>query len=217
MKTRKYDTRWMVSVALMAAIVVLLANTPLGMIPLPIIKATTTHIPVIVGAILLGPLAGAILGGVFGICSMVSNTLGPAVLSFAFSPVVAANNTGAVGALKAVWIAFGCRIMIGVVSGWVWILLKKLKVSDYIALPIVGFVGAMTNTVCVMGSIYFLLRPEYAEAMKVGIDAVFGLIMGIITGSSVLEAIVALVLVTGIGKVLLHVPYLRPSAQASKN
>ena len=51
----------------------------------------------------------------------------------------------------------------------------------------------------------------------VGIDAVFGLIMGIITGSSVLEAIVALVLVTGIGKVLLHVPYLRPSAQASKN
>ena len=51
MKTRKYDTRWMVSVALMAAIVVLLANTPLGLIPLPIIKATTTHIPVIVGAI----------------------------------------------------------------------------------------------------------------------------------------------------------------------
>ena len=50
MKTRKYDTRWMVSVALMAAIVVLLANTPLGLIPLPIIKATTTHIPVIVGA-----------------------------------------------------------------------------------------------------------------------------------------------------------------------
>ena len=36
----KKDTRYLVSVALMAAIVILLANTPLGMIQLPIIKAT---------------------------------------------------------------------------------------------------------------------------------------------------------------------------------
>lgn len=64
MKTKKHDTRWMVSVALMAAIVIVLANTPLGMIQLPIIKATTVHIPVILGAILLGPGAGAILGAV---------------------------------------------------------------------------------------------------------------------------------------------------------
>ena len=62
MKTKKHDTSWMVSVALMAAIVIVLANTPLGMIQLPIIKATTVHIPVILGAILLGPAAGAILG-----------------------------------------------------------------------------------------------------------------------------------------------------------
>ena len=40
----KKDTRYLVSVALMAAIVILLANTPLGMIQLPIIKATTVHI-----------------------------------------------------------------------------------------------------------------------------------------------------------------------------
>ena len=30
MKTKKHDTRWMVSVALMAAIVIVLANTPLS-------------------------------------------------------------------------------------------------------------------------------------------------------------------------------------------
>ena len=81
----KHDTQWMVSVALMAAIVILLANTPLGMIQLPIIKATTVHIPVIIGAILLGPSAGAILGFVFGVCSLVSNTMAPTLLSFAFS------------------------------------------------------------------------------------------------------------------------------------
>ena len=200
MKARKHDVHWMVATALMAAIVVLLANTPLGMIPLPIIKATTTHIPVIIGAILLGPLAGTILGAVFGICSMISNTMTPALLSFAFSPFLA---TSGAGALKALWVAVGCRAMIGLVSGWLWIGLKKFRLNDYIALPIVGFVGSMTNTVFVMGSIYFLLRPEYAKAMGVGIEAVFGLVMGVITGSSVLEAIVALVLVTAIGKVLL--------------
>ena len=80
------DTRYMVTLAMMAAIVVLLANTPLGMIQLPVIKATTVHIPVIIGSILLGPGAGAILGGVFGLCSMVSNTQAPTLLSFAFSP-----------------------------------------------------------------------------------------------------------------------------------
>ena len=48
MKTKKHDTRWMVSVALMGAIIIVLANTPLGMIQLPIIKATTVHIPVII-------------------------------------------------------------------------------------------------------------------------------------------------------------------------
>lgn len=207
MKARKHDVHWMVATALLAAIVVLLANTPLGMIPLPIIKATTIHIPVIIGAILLGPLAGTILGAVFGICSMISNTMTPAVLSFAFSPFLA---TSGAGALKAVWVAVGCRAMIGLVSGWLWIGLKKLRLSDYVALPVVGFIGSMTNTVFVMGSIYFLLRPEYAKAMGVAVDAVFGLVMGVITGSSILEAIVALVLVTSIGLVLLRVPYLRP-------
>lgn len=200
MKTRKYDTHRMVGVAMMAAIVVLLANTPLGMIQLPIIKATTTHIPVILGAILLGPMAGSILGGVFGLCSLVSNTVAPTLLSFAFSPFL---STSLAGALKALWIAVGCRVMIGLVSGWLWIGLKKLKLNALIALPIVGFIGSMTNTVFVMGSIYFLLRPEYAKAMGVGIEAVLGLVMGVITGTSVLEAIVALVLVTAIGQALL--------------
>ena len=78
----KKDTRWLTSVALMAAVVILLANTPLGMIQLPIIKATTVHIPVILGAILLGPMAGAILGAVFGVCSLISNTVTPCVFSF---------------------------------------------------------------------------------------------------------------------------------------
>jgi len=203
MKQKKHDTRWMVSVALMAAIVIVLANTPLGMIQLPIIKATTVHIPVIIGAILLGPKAGAILGFVFGMCSLLSNTMAPTLLSFAFSPFM--STTGIPGALKAIWVSVGCRTLIGIVAAWLWILLSKLKVNQTIALPIVGFVGSMVNTVTVMGSIYFLFAQQYAEAKEVAITAVWGLIMGTITASGIPEAIAAAVLVLALGKVLLKV------------
>ena len=203
MKTKKHDTRWMVSVALMAAIVIVLANTPLGMIQLPIIKATTVHIPVILGAILLGPGAGAILGAVFGICSLVSNTMAPTLLSFAFSPFL--STTGIPGALKAIWISVGCRILIGVVAGWLWVLFTKIKLNQFIALPIVGFVGSMVNTVTVMGSIYFLFAEQYAEAKEVALTAVFGLVMGTVTASGIPEAIASAILVLALGKVLVVV------------
>ena len=203
MKAKKHDTRWMVSVALMAAIVIVLANTPLGMIQLPIIKATTVHIPVILGAILLGPGAGAILGAVFGICSLVSNTMAPTLLSFAFSPFL--STTGIPGALKAIWISVGCRILIGVAEGWLWVLFTKIKLNQFIALPIVGFVGSMVNTVTVMGSIYFLFAQQYAEAKEVAFTAVFGLVMGTVTASGIPEAIAAAILVLALGKVLVVV------------
>lgn len=203
MKKRKHDTRWMVSVALMAAIVIVLANTPLGMIQLPVIKATTVHIPVIIGAILLGPSAGAILGFVFGACSLISNTMAPTLLSFAFSPFM--STTGIPGALKAIWISVGCRMLIGIAAGWLWILLTKIKVNQTIALPVVGFVGSMVNTVTVMVSIYFLFAQQYAEAKEVAINAVWGLIMGTVTASGIPEAIAAAILVLALGKVLLRV------------
>ena len=199
----KKDTRYLVSVALMAAIVIVLANTPLGMIQLPIIKATTVHIPVILGAILLGPGAGAILGAIFGICSLVSNTMAPTLLSFAFSPFL--STTGIPGALKAIWISVGCRILIGVVAGWLWVLFTKIKLNQFIALPIVGFVGSMVNTVTVMGSIYFLFAQQYAEAKEVALTAVFGLVMGTVTASGIPEAIAAAILVLALGKVLVVV------------
>ena len=205
MKTQKTDIRWMVSVALMAAIVILLANTPLGMIQLPIIKATTVHIPVIIGAILLGPLAGAILGAVFGICSLISNTMAPTLLSFAFSPFM--STTGLIGAAKAIWISVGCRILIGVVAGWLWIFFKKIKMNkkiyQVIALAITGFVGSMVNTISVMGSIYILFAKQYAEVKEVAITAVWGLIMTTVTASGIPEAIAAAILVAVVTKVLL--------------
>ena len=202
MNKKKKDTRWLASVALMMAVVILLANTPFGMIQLPVVKATTVHIPVILGAILLGPLAGAILGAVFGICSMISNTMAPTLLSFAFSPFM--SMTGLSGVFRAIWVSVGCRIFIGVIAGWFWILLKRFKVNGLAALSITGFLGSMVNTVFVMGSIYLLFASQYAIAKNVAIDAVWGLIMVTVTASGIPEAIVAAILVAIIGKVMLR-------------
>lgn len=203
MKTRKRDTRWMAAVAMFAAIIVVLANTPLGMIPLVVTKATTVHIPVILGAILLGPTAGGILGGVFGICSVISNTMTPALTSFAFSPFL--STTGVPGAMKALWVPVGCRILVGVVAGWLWKFLRKRNVNSWASLPLVGFVGSMVNTVLVMGSIYVLFAQQYAAAKDVAREAVFGLVMTTVAFNGIPEALAAAVLVAAIGKALLRV------------
>lgn len=213
MKTKRHDTRWMVSVALMAAIVVILANTPLGMIQLPVIKATTVHIPVIIGSIILGPLAGGILGGIFGVCSLLSNTMTPSLLSFAFSPAIYASspfvtNPTIGGTLGTIWISVGCRICIGVATGWLYLGLRKLmmkkKTWQVPMLAIIGFAGSMVNTILVMGSIYFLFAAEYAQAKETSVTAVWGLVLGTVAASGVPEAIVAAILVAVITKVLLQ-------------
>lgn len=214
MNNKKTDTGWIMRVALMMAIIILLANTPLGMIQLPIIKATTVHIPVIIGAIVLGPKAGAILGATFGVCSMISNTYAPTLLSFAFSPFM--STTGAVGAVKALWISIGCRILIGVVAGWLWIGLKKIKCPHILGYAICGFVGSMTNTIMVMGSIYFLFAQQYAEAKNVAVTAVYGLVMGTVTASGIPEAICALVLVAAITKALVSARVFTPAGVVAK-
>ena len=115
------------------------------------------------------------------------------------------STTGIPGALKAIWISVGCRILIGVVAGWLWVLFTKIKLNQFIALPIVGFVGSMVNTVTVMGSIYFLFAQQYAEAKEVALTAVFGLVMGTVTASGIPEAIAAAILVLALGKVLVVV------------
>ena len=211
MKNRRKDAKWMAGVAMMAAIVVLLANTPLGMIPLVVTKATTVHIPVILGAILFGPLAGGILGGVFGICSVIINTFPPALASFAFPPFL--STTGLPGAIKALWVAVGCRILIGVVAGWLWKALSHTRVNSWTALSIVGFTGSMVNTVTVMGSIFLLFTQQYAQAKEVALEAVSGLILTTVVVNGIPEAIVATVLVAVIGKNLLR--FAKPRLQAA--
>ena len=202
MQNKTMNVRKMVTLAMMAGILLVMGMTGIGFIPLPVIKATTMHIPVILGAVLLGPGAGAILGGVFGLCSIWVNTTTPGLLSFAFSPFM--STTGLLGAAKAVWIGLGCRILFGAIAGWLWKLLKKWHITDFATLPVTAAVATVCHTLLVMGSIYVLLAQQYAQAKNVALSAVFGLVMGTVTASGIPEAIAAAVIVTVIGKALLR-------------
>lgn len=202
MNKRKLDTRYMATLAMLCGILMVMGMTGIGFIPLPVIKATTMHIPVILGAILLGPSAGGILGGLFGLCSMWTNTITPNLLSFAFSPFM--TTEGFPGILKSIWIALICRILFGIAAGWLWKLVKKMTSNDYVALPVTAAVSTVLHTVLVMGSIYVLLAQQYADAKNVALSGVFGLIMGTVTASGIPEAIAAAILVTVIGKALLR-------------
>ena len=192
----------MATLAMFCGILLVMGATGIGFIPLPVIKATTMHIPVILGAVLLGPAAGAVLGGVFGLCSIWANTTSPGLLAFAFSPFM--TTEGLPGVLKSLWIALGCRILLGVIAGWLWKGMKRVLKQDYLALPVTAAIATISHTILVMGSIYLLLAQQYAQAKNVAITAVFGLVMGTVTASGIPEAIIAAVLVTVIGKALLH-------------
>ncbi|MFP3153217.1 ECF transporter S component [Lachnospiraceae bacterium ZAX-1] len=221
-------TYQMVLTALFAAIIIIMAFVPfLGYINLVLIKATLIHIPVIIGAILLGPKKGALLGFVFGCTSLINNTFNPSLLSFAFSPFYSLGEIG--GSFFSVIICFVPRILVGVVPYFVYHGLSKQKTADgvarrsdgaavagtttsrgskimgWVALPIAGILGAATNTLLVMNLIYIGFRDQFAAVREISINTVYSVILGIIFTNGIPEAIVAAVLVTAICKALMKV------------
>ena len=201
-------TYQMVLTALFAAIIILMAFIPfLGYINLVVIKATLIHVPVIIGSVLLGPKRGGFLGFVFGCTSLINNTINPSLLSFAFSPFYSVGDVG--GNFFSVIICFVPLILVGVVPYFVFVgtkkLLKNKKGADFLALPLAGIVGAVTNTLLVMNLIYFCFSEQFAAAKAIALSAVYNAIVAIIFANGVPEAIVAAILVTAIGKALLQV------------
>ena len=202
--TVKY--RDFVLLALFTAIVFVLGLTPLGMVPLGLIKATTLHIPVIIGCLLLGPRYGAVLGFMFGLVSFLSNTMSPAALSFAFTPLIPLPGTPNGSPLSLV-ICLVPRILVGVVPWFVYRGLQKLMKEssrgEVLSMAIAGAVGAVLNTALVMSLIYFLFRDAYASLKGVPVEAVAGVVLGVVGTNGVAETALAAVLTPAIGKILL--------------
>ncbi len=210
LNNRSEKTLRLVQLALFSAIIMIMAFIPyLGYIPLGFMNATIIHIPVILGALLLGPKMGAVLGTIFGLTSLLNNTLNPNITSFVFSPFYTAG--GIHGGLNSLIVCFVPRILIGIVAYFIFRfilkLLKNKKGAKIIAFAGAGVAGSLTNTLLVMNGIYFLFGTSYSEAKGIAADALYGLILTVIGTQGVPEAIVAGILVTGIGQVLIKVKY----------
>lgn len=207
MKNQKLKT--MTQTAIFIALVAVLAFVPfVGYIKIPVlaIQATTVHIPVIVGSILLGPKAGAILGFEFGLTSLINNTVTPGITSFCFSPFVEVGE-GLGGSPLALIICFVPRILVGVVPYFVYKGIMKLfkngTAQKGAALAVSGVAGSMTNTILVMSMIYLFFGEEWAAAKEISYNAVLGVIGSVIAINGTIEAIVAAVIATAVIAALL--------------
>lgn len=195
-------------VALFSALIFLLAFIPgIGYIPLGVTRATIIHVPVIIGSIILGPKIGAILGGVFGLTSFITNTIMPTITSFVFTPFFEGAGVG--GNPLSLVICFVPRILIGVVPYYVFKgfmkLLNRIKGRETISLSLAGICGAMTNTILVMGMIYLFFGDSYAAAKEISHEALLGVIMGVVGVNGIPEAITAAILTCVVCKVLFKI------------
>lgn len=205
-EARSQKTLGMVQVALISAIIIILAFTPfLGYIPLGFTRATIIHIPVILGSILLGPKKGAFLGFVFGLTSLINNTMNPTVTSFVFTPFYSLGDYS--GGFSSLVVCFLPRILVGVTPYYIYHLMlsivKNTKIKLNLSLAVAGVVGALTNTLLVMNLIFLLFSADYASANGVALDAVYAFIVGIIAINGIPEAIVAAIITMLVGRVLL--------------
>ena len=185
--------------ALLTALVLLLAFVPqIGYIRVPVlaIQATTVHIPVIIGSILLGWKSGAFLGAVFGLTSLINNTMAPALTSFCFSPFVEVGE-GMGGSPLALVVCFVPRILCGIVPYFVYKALFK-KCNGKLSCLLGGIAGSLTNTILVMGMIYLFFGQSYATARGIAYDAVIGVILSVVAINGTIEAIIAAVLASAV-------------------
>lgn len=175
MKNEK--TYELVLTALFTAIIVIMAFTPLGYIPLVVINATVIHIPVILGALFLGPKKGAFLGFVFGLTSFINNTFKAVTASaFVFSPVLAADVIGISGVFKSMYICFVPRILVGVIPYFVYILIRNLLKSRQAAWRY-AINGAVSVIFCIS------VRAFLINLLKESGNTLAGTAAGIVLGA----------------------------------
>ena len=86
MKNRT-NVRWLTQLALLAAILLVMNNTPLGYLQIGPLSASLLTVPVAIGAMTMGPLAGAILGGIFGATSFIQMVEGKSAMGAALFSV----------------------------------------------------------------------------------------------------------------------------------
>lgn len=156
-------TRRLTQLALLAALLLVMNFTPLGYLQVGPLSMSLMSIPVAIGAMLMGPADGAILGGVFGATSFLQAVQGTSAMGaalFAYSPV------------GSFVVCFVARVLVGLCCGLVYQGMRKiLPGKEKVCAAVGGFSAAFLNTVFFMG---FLVLLFYGSPYVQGLVEALG-------------------------------------------
>lgn len=154
--TKRVNTRFLAQLALLIAIQVVMRVLGLGRVPIGPLNMSFLTLPIAIGAMLMGPLTGAILGGVFGLFSLwdaISGAGGMTTIFFQASPV------------STVILCVGMRVLMGLCCGLIFKLVSKLDRDEKTWSYFVGALSApLLNTIFFMGYIILVFyNTEYIQ------------------------------------------------------
>ncbi|MDD3193294.1 MAG: ECF transporter S component [Oscillospiraceae bacterium] len=187
-------TRKLVQLAILIAIMLVLAFTPIGYLKVGIIEISFMTIPVVVGAIILGPGAGAILGGVFGLTSFIQcfgmSTFGMTLLG--------------VNPIFTFLVCMAPRILMGYLSGVIFKALHHAGKTKILSFAVASLSGAVLNTIFFVGLLMLLFgTSDYMMGLRGG-QSLLGFLAAFVGVNGLIEAIVAFILGTAISKALMQ-------------
>lgn len=169
----------------MSALIIAMTFVPyLGYINYGGLSITLIHIPVIIGACVMGVKGGAVLGTVWGASCIIKALLAPP------SPL-----EGII--FKNPVVALIPRIIAGAAAGLIFTLVAKKDKKKHIASALGALGGCLCNTVFVMGSIYLLYGEEYGAELGIASVNFGGLTNYILAAfgiNAIIEIVVAIVI-----------------------
>ena len=175
---RKAKTLFLAQNAVLAAIVVLMAFTPIGYLRLGAVEMTFIMIPVAVGAISLGEKSGAFLGLVFGISSFIQ--------CFGMSPFGAA-----LLQINPIFTFIMClvpRVLMGYLCGIIYKALCKVKKG--VAVVVASFSAPVINTALFVASLILLFgKTDYIMGMRAGTENIWAFLIAFVGLNGLLEII----------------------------
>jgi uncharacterized membrane protein len=184
----------MVQLALFTAIILLMAFTPLGYIKTPGLEITLLVVPVAVGAIILGPTAGAILGGVFGVTSFIQafgGPLGAALLG--------------ISVIGTFVLCVVTRILMGWLTGLIFKAMNRWDRTKLISHATANLAGALLNTVLFMSTFVLLFyNTDYVQGIVTALGATnpIHFILLFVTVNGLIEALICFVVGTAVSKAI---------------
>lgn len=193
---RHSSTGFLVRVALLAAVIAVMAFTPLGYFRTGFLSITLLPIPVVIGAIVLGPTAGAILGAVFGVTSVIQ-----CFVLESFGTTLMGINP--VGTLITCMIP---RILMGFLSGVLFLLLRRLFGSRFGVFAAACLAGPLLNTLLFMTSLcVFFYHTDFIQGLASGKN-VLAFCVAFVGINGVIETAACCLLGAAVSKALCSIP-----------